>query len=154
MIAGRAQIEIRKGEVVMAYDHGAFRVRNLEDAVRFYCDKLGFELLFYSGSEEHGEKGAFLVYNGARLELIETIGTSYEPVRPERPYCPHLCFETDDMERVIHTLQENGIELLDGPNEIPGSERWLYFTDPDWNVLEYIQWLDRGRAEEKEQSIL
>ena len=42
MIAGRAQIEIRKGEVVMAYDHGAFRVRNLEDAVRFYCDKLGF----------------------------------------------------------------------------------------------------------------
>ena len=58
------------------------------------------------------------------------------------------------MERVIHTLQENGIELLDGPNEIPGSERWLYFTDPDWNVLEYIQWLDRGRAEEKEQSIL
>ena len=41
MVAGNAQIDIRKGELVMAYDHGAFRVRNLEDAVHFYCDKLG-----------------------------------------------------------------------------------------------------------------
>ena len=61
---------------------------------------------FTAASEEHGKKGAFLVYNGARLELIETIGTSYEPVRPERPYCPHLCFETDDMEQVILTLKQ------------------------------------------------
>ena len=58
----------------MAYDHGAFRVRDLEAAVRFYTEKLGFQFLFYSGSEEAGEKGAFLDYRGARLELIETIG--------------------------------------------------------------------------------
>ena len=67
----------------MAYDHGAFRVRDLEAAVRFYTEKLGFQFLFYSGSEEAGEKGAFLDYRGARLELIETIGASYIPVRPE-----------------------------------------------------------------------
>ena len=130
----------------MAYDHGAFRVRNLEEAVRFYTEKLGFELLFYSGSEECGEKGAFLAYNGARLELIETIGDTYVPVRPERPFCPHQCFETEDIDAMLRTLGESGIALLDGPNEIPGSERWLYFADPDWNVLEYIQWLDRGRT--------
>lgn len=58
------------------------------------------------------------------------------------------------MERVILTLKENGIEPLDGPNEIPGSERWLYFTDPDWNVLEYIQWLDQGKAEERKGTAL
>ena len=43
----------------MAYDHGAFRVRDLEAAVRFYTEKLGFQFLFYSGSEEAGEKGPF-----------------------------------------------------------------------------------------------
>ena len=82
----------------MAYDHGAFRVKNLEEAIRFYTEKLGFTVLFQVGSEEFGERGVFLEYNGARLELIEKIGVPYEPVRPEPPYCPHLCFETDDME--------------------------------------------------------
>jgi len=129
----------------MAYDHGAFRVRNLEDAIRFYTEKLGFKLLFKNQSEQYGEKGAFLEYNGARLELLETIGSTYQPVMPERPYCPHLCFETDDMDGVIQMLRENNIQILDGPNEIPGSERWLYFLDPDLNVLEYIIWLDKGK---------
>ena len=129
----------------MAYDHGAFRVRNLEDAIQFYVDKLNFHLLFKNQSEEYGEKGAFLEYNGARLELLETMGVSYEPIRPERPYCPHLCFETNDMDGVIATLKKNGIEILDGPNEIPGSERWIYFLDLDLNVLEYIMWLDKEK---------
>ena len=62
----------------MAYDHGSFRVRNLAEAIRFYTDKLGFRFLFAVESEQFGEKGAFLEYNGARLELIETIGISYQ----------------------------------------------------------------------------
>ena len=33
----------------MAYDHGAFRVRNLEDAIRFYTEKLRFQFLFFAG---------------------------------------------------------------------------------------------------------
>ena len=127
----------------MAYDHGAFRVRNLEDSIRFYVEKLGFIFLFQNVNEAHGEKYAFLEYNGARLELIETTDAVYQPVKPEKPYCPHLCFETSDMDQVIAALKKNGIAILDGPNEIPGSEKWLYFTDPDYNVLEYIIWFDK-----------
>lgn len=131
----------------MAYDHGSFRVRNLAEAIRFYTDKLGFRFLFAVESEQFGEKGAFLEYNGARLELIETIGISYQPVQPERPYCPHLCFEADDMDAVMEMLKQNGIAVLDGPNEIPDSERWVYFMDPDYNVLEYIVWLNKEKAD-------
>lgn len=127
----------------MAYDHGAFQVRNLDDAIRFYSDKLSFTLLSQDYSEEHQQRWAFLEYNGARLELIEALGKPYTPVKPEHPYCPHLCFETEDMDQVLHTLHENGIEIVDGPHEIPGSERWVYFTDPDMNVLEYIIWYDK-----------
>lgn len=127
----------------MAYDHGAFRVANLERSIQFYQEKLGFRLLFTGGAEQYRERYAFLEYQGARLELIETVGETYRPTRPERPYCPHLCFETDDLDGILHILQENGIEILDGPNEIPGSERWLYFLDPDLNVLEYIVWLEK-----------
>ena len=70
----------------MAYDHGAFRVSNLEEAVRFYTEKLGFQQLFTVDSEAFGERGVFLEYHGARLELIETTGVPYHPVRPKRPY--------------------------------------------------------------------
>lgn len=129
----------------MAYDHGAFRVTNLEKAIEFYTKKLNFKLLFTNKSEEFGEKSAFLDFNGARLELIETIGITYTPSVPERPYCPHLCFLAEDMKQITRLLQENNIPVLDGPNEIPGSEQWIYFTDPDLNVLEYIVWLNKDK---------
>ena len=127
----------------MAYDHGAFRVSNLENSIKFYTEKLGFTFLFQNENPAHHEKYAFLENHGARLELIETTDAVYHPIKPEAPYCPHLCFETDDIDGVITTLKENGIELLDGPNEIPGSEMWLYFTDLDENVLEYITWFNK-----------
>ena len=131
----------------MAYDHGAFRVSNLEKAIAFYTGKLGFRQLFLVNSEAFGERGVFLEYHGARLEPIETIGVSYQPAVPARPYCPHLCFEADDMDEVLTVLRKHGIPILDGPNEIPGSEQWIYFTDPDGNVLEYIVWLDKHKSE-------
>ena len=131
----------------MAYDHGAFRVSNLEKAIAFYTGKLGFRQLFLVDYEAFGERGVFLEYHGARLELIETIGVSYQPAVPARPYCPHLCFEADDMDEVLAVLRKHGIPILDGPNEIPGSEQWIYFTDPDGNVLEYIVWLDKHKSE-------
>ena len=131
----------------MAYDHGAFRVSNLEKAIAFYTGKLGFRQLFLVNSEAFGERGVFLEYHGARLELIETIGVSYQPAVPARPYCPHLCFEADDMDEVLTVFRKHGIPILDGPNEIPGSEQWIYFTVPDGNVLEYIVWLGKHKSE-------
>lgn len=127
----------------MSYDHGAFRVRNREDAIKFYTEKLGFKLVSKTNADEVGEKNAFLEFNGARLEIIETLYEKYEPVKPKRPYCPHLCFETNDMDKTIKTLKENSIEIIDGLHEIPDSEKWIYFMDSDYNVLEYIQWLKK-----------
>ena len=127
----------------MAYDHGAFRVRNREEAIKFYTEKLGFKLLSKTDADSVGEKNAFLEFNGARLEIIETTYEKYEPVKPKRPYCPHLCFETNDMDKTIEILKCNNIEIIDGPNEIPNSEKWLYFMDLDYNVLEYIYWVKK-----------
>ena len=129
----------------MAYDHGAFRVRNLDDAIAFYTGKLGFRFLFDGKNEKAAERYAFLDHNGARLELIETEHETYRPSMPEPPFCPHLCFEAENMDSVLKMLRENEQTILDGPNEIPNSEQWIYFADPDMNVLEYIVWLDKKR---------
>ena len=54
--------------------------------------------------------------------------------------------EAEDMDEVIDRLKKHGIQILEGPNEIAGSEQWIYFADPDWNVLEYIVWLNRDKS--------
>lgn len=130
----------------MAYDHGAFQVSNLERSIQFYTKKLGFQLLFRTGAEAYGETGAFLDWNGARLELLQSLQQEFHPRKPEKPFCPHLCFEVEDMDEAVKTLKENGIPILDGPHELPDSERWIYFTDPDQNVIEYIVWLNKNKA--------
>ena len=87
----------------------------------------------------------------ARLELLQRLNKEFHPRKPEKPFCPHLCFEAENMDDVVKALEENGIPILDGPHEIPGSESWIYFTDPDQNVLEYIVWFnkDKGGSESR-----
>lgn len=44
------------------------------------------------------------------------------------------------MKKTMRELRTKNIDLIKGPFEIPGEETWVYFADPDGNVLEYIQW--------------
>ena len=121
----------------MAYDHGAFRVRNLDDAIAFYTGKLGFRFLFDGKNEKAAERYAFLDHNGARLELIETEHETYRPSMPEPPFCPHLCFEAENMDSVLKMLRENELTILDGPNEIPNSEQCIVLNLYILNILPY-----------------
>lgn len=54
------------------------------------------------------------------------------PAMPERPYCPHLCFETDDMDAVLETLEKEGIPILDGRMKSPDpSGGCIYGSGPE-----------------------
>jgi lactoylglutathione lyase len=123
------------------YDHFAFQVGNMDAAIRFYVDTLGFALASRATNQEEQEEYSFLTLNNLRLELIQDLKQAHYP-RPEvrPPYCPNLAIETQDMDKTVAELGRRGVKLLRGPLEIKGEETWLYFTDPDNNVLEYIQW--------------
>ncbi len=124
-------------------DHTAFRVSDLDAALRFYTESLGLRFLFRSVNQEEGEAYAFLGLDGANLELIQTLNAPYPPPKIEPPYCPHLALETRDMGQVLDMIRAKGIQLVKGPLEIPGHERWVYIADPDNNVIEYIQWASK-----------
>lgn len=123
------------------YDHIAFQVRDMDAAIQFYVGKLGFALSSRAVNADEKEEYAFLTCADVRLELIQDLKqASYQkpPVKP--PYCPHLAIETDDMEQTVTRLKDGGVPIIRGPLEIAGEETWVYFVDPDGNVLEYIQW--------------
>ncbi len=129
----------------MKLDHVAFQVSSMERALKFYIEILGLELMFDKVSKEHQERFAFLKLEGGNLELLEKHDENgnplpYSPSTPCPPYCPHVAIGTDDLDGLIRRLAEQKISILKGPLEIEGKVRWLYFCDPDKNVLEYVQW--------------
>lgn len=128
-----------------AMDHVAFQVSCLDAAIAFYTQTLGMKLQFRELDEAHHEAFAFLELEGANLELLQTLDENNQPIAYEAlpiqaPYCPHVAIKSDDLDTLIALLDEKGISILKGPLEIPGHVRWLYFADPDGNVLEFVQW--------------
>jgi len=123
------------------YDHVAFQVSNMSAAIQFYVEKLSFTLSSRAVNAEEREEYAFLALGDLRLELIQDLNrAAYQKPDIKPPYCPHLAIETDNMERAVARLREEGVPIIRGPLAIEGEETWVYFADPDNNVLEYIQW--------------
>ncbi len=128
----------------MRLDHVAFEVADLDSAIRFYVERLGFVETWRHRNEEEAEECAFLKAGDVNLELLAQLEVG-KFQRPEiaPPYCPHLAIGVDDMDAAIARLAEQEIPILRGPLIVEGEVRWLYFADPDNNVIEFVQWLNR-----------
>ena len=125
-------------------DHIAIQVSDMQTSIDFYTQKLGLKLLYNKIDEQHGEAFAFLELEGGNLELLQHMGEgASEFAAPEikKPYCPHFALATDDLDATVEDLNQAGIPIVDGPLEIADTVRWLYFSDPDNNIGEYIQYL-------------
>jgi len=127
-------------------DHVAFEVSDLDASIAFYTEKLGLKLLSRDVDEQHHEAFAFLELDGGNLELLQVLGNSRQPKRHSSSgisasCCPHAAIETDDMERLVAMLNRQKVPIVKGPLEIPDTVRWVYISDPDNNVIEFVQWL-------------
>ena len=126
---------------MMKNDHMAFEVSNMDQSIRFYTQVLGLQLLFRKVNIEEQEDYAFLELTGGNLELLQRLGS--EPftkptIKP--PYCPHLAITSEDMNRTLQLIEEHHIPVIKGPLENAES-KWIYISDPNNNVIEYVQWL-------------
>ena len=124
----------------MSFDHIAFQVSDMDSSISFYTQKLGFKLKSRSTNEEEKEEYAFLEHEDARLELIRNLKREYKKSEIKRPYCPHFCLEVEDMGSSVELLRKSNVPIVNGPLEIKDEATWIYFCDPDNNILEYIQW--------------
>ncbi len=125
----------------MKNEHTAFQVSNMDESLAFYTQKLGLQLISRETNPAEQEDYAFLELEGGNLELIQRLAD--EPfakpvIRP--PYCPHFAMVTDDMARTVAMIKAAGIPIVKGPLEIAGVETWIYVSDPDNNVIEFLQW--------------
>ncbi len=126
---------------MVKFDHMAFEVSNMDESIKFYTEILGLRLFFRQVNEEVHEDYALLALEGGNLELIQRLDGPFEKFEIRPHYCPHLALVSEDMAETLSMIEEHHLPIVQGLREVEGEEKWIYISDPDNNVIEYIQWL-------------
>ncbi|TAP28328.1 MULTISPECIES: VOC family protein [Micrococcaceae] len=149
--------------VKRAFDHIGMSVPDLEEAVDFFVDALGFEVVIKAGpfddfgyvwpGELEPEPGTLrqanlVLGNSFNIELLEyTNRTATLPDAAPRPADPggwHLCLHVDDIDKASDELASrlDTTQISDIIQEEQDMEglRWAYFRTTWGLVLELIQW--------------
>jgi glyoxylase I family protein len=115
------------------------QVFDMPEAIRFYCDALGFTVA--SSSEEiEAAEGRYFHWALLRLGGVHLmLNTAYDanerpPVREAERWRGHadigLHIACDDLDAVHALLASNGV-IVDPPKVAPYGMRQLHVTDPD-----------------------
>ena len=146
------------GMTVLGASHTGFQVADLDRALAFYRDLLGFEeiwrrvvtekyigtLVGYTGLELHQ---ALLRIPGTNhsLELLDYRNVARTPVdtRTANPGTAHICLIVRDLPRLYRRLVDAGVEFISppiSPTVGPNTGRLVaYMCDPDGIRVELLQ---------------
>jgi methylmalonyl-CoA/ethylmalonyl-CoA epimerase len=100
-------------------NHVAIVVPDVNDAVPFWRDALGLDLVHIEEVSSQQSMVAFFPVGGSDIELVKpmTEGSGIAKFLAEKgPGMHHLCFEVDDLDGMLAGLKQKGIRLV---NELP-----------------------------------
>ncbi len=142
---------------ILQADHTGITVRDLDRALAFWRDTLGFKLTYRArregtyAAEVTGVPGAtieiaVLLAPGHKIELLHyTAPEGREAFRP-RPCdlgAVHLAFDIDDLDAALAHLASAGWTAVGIPQVIAegarAGTRLVYVRDPDGTTLELMQ---------------
>ena len=131
----------------MRYLHTMLRVRDLDAAIDFYCNKLGlkevrrrvddknrYTLVFLVGPEDEtlvSESGR----NGHDAPLVELTYNWDTEDYGEARYFGHLAYEVDDIYATCERLMKAGITI----NRPPRDGNMAFVRSPDLHSIELLQ---------------
>ncbi len=131
----------------MRYLHTMLRVRNLDDALDFYCSKLGlkevrrrvdeknkYTLVFLAAPADDG-----LVANGPANRQAPLVELTYNWDSSEdygdARYFGHLAYEVDDIYALCEKLMKAGVTI----NRPPRDGQMAFVRSPDKQSIELLQ---------------
>src|SRR5437016_14306846 len=143
---------------VLAADHTGITVSNLERALAFWRDVLGFELSHTAhqmgemAEQITGVAGAEIKLavvkapGGHKIELLEYLAPNdrkYFDLRPCDVGSVHVAFTVDNLDAILAMIAASGWKaagkpqtLTAGPN---AGKRVVYVRDPDGTTIEFMQ---------------
>jgi len=94
---------------------------------------LGLELKCIEEVPDQKVKVAVLPVGGVNIELLEPVGDD-SPIRKfidkRGEGLHHLCFEVEDIEKVLSVMKHKGFTLIDEKPRIGASEKKIAFIHP------------------------
>ena len=129
-------------------DHVAIAVRNLEQAITFFRDKVGFELV-----ERRDVEGSWSGMHSAVMKAGEITFVFAEGTNPDSNVSQyidnygtgiqHIAIEVEDIESVLSDLKQRGFNLISEIISSPGLSQLFSIRDPNSGImLEVIQRAD------------
>jgi catechol 2,3-dioxygenase-like lactoylglutathione lyase family enzyme len=95
--------------------------------------------------ETFGEGRVALKFGRQKINLHE-YGIEFEPKAAlPTPGSGDLCFITEtDLDEAISHVESQGVTIIQGPIMRTGAIRSFYFRDPDDNLIEVPNYVERG----------
>jgi len=117
--------------------HAAFRVRDLDAALDFYCGKLGLSEAFRL---YHDNGDVWIVYlKVSASNFIELFPDAKLDRQAVSGSYQHLCLLVDDMGATLKELASRGLDILGEPSVGKDGNLQYWLTDPDGNRIELMQ---------------
>lgn len=119
--------------------HLAFTVTDMEKALGFYVDGLGFTKAFELADDAGKPWIVYLkVAPGQFIELFYHGIKGPAPTRNQAGYA-HLCLEVDDIEAIAQQMADAGIPLDIPVQQGKDLNRQCWVRDPDGNRIEFME---------------
>lgn len=132
--------------------HIGVAVRSIAEAMRFYGDKLGLDVVDRRELPDRQLRIAFVQAGNTLIELMEATdpnGTVARFVDRRGPGLHHICFGTTDIEKHLRDLESKGAELID-QHARPGAHGLVAFLQPDTAHGVLVELLEPGGEERVE----
>jgi catechol 2,3-dioxygenase-like lactoylglutathione lyase family enzyme len=141
--------------VIRGIHHTAISTPDIDRAMAFYCDLLGFEVVVNGawprgvesvdtliGLKGSAARMAMLRKGNAMLEFFEFESPVPAPGNPQRPVndhgLTHICFDVTDLRSEYGRLKDAGMSFHSEPLG-SGDSCSVYGRDPDGNVIELVE---------------
>ena len=114
-------------------DHLAIVVRDTDEALQFYRDRLKLPLLFSEVLEEQGVRLTHLDLGNAHLQLVQPLTPGHplqKHLREHGEGLHHFCFRVEDVPAAMETLQASGLPMRDPLPRRGPRGRKAAFIDP------------------------
>src|SRR6266508_92740 len=123
-------------------DHVVLTVKDIEATCKFYAKVLGMEIVTF------GENRKALSFGSQKINLQQLGRESTLKAEKPRPGSADVCFITSvSLSDVIAHLNSCGVNLIGDPVERNGARGLMmsvYFRDPDMNLIEVSNYVNRN----------
>jgi catechol 2,3-dioxygenase-like lactoylglutathione lyase family enzyme len=150
----------REGTMIRGIHHTAISTGDLDRALKFYRDLLGFEVAIefewpkgtefadsITGLKDSAARTAMLKAGNMMIEIFEYSSPAPQEGDPARPVCDHgithICVDVVDIEAEYERLKAAGMTFHCPPQDL-GISKATYGRDPDGNVVELQEVLDKS----------